>query len=59
MNATASRNRHLKHLYRESAMQVAAGYAQLNRRLIELEMANARSQQAIEQSLRRLNPRSE
>lgn len=59
MNSASSRNHRLKHLYNESATLLAAGYAQLNRRLLELEVTSVRSQRAIEQSLRRLNPRRE
>ncbi len=55
MNTPRTRTNGLKHIYRENATQLSAGYAQLNRRLLELELASVRSQRAIEQLLRRLN----
>ncbi len=55
MNTPRTRSSGLEHIYRESATRLSAGYARLNRRLLELELASVRSQRAIEQLLRRLN----
>ena len=48
-----SRNR-LRDMYLENALGLAADYAQLKRRLLDLSLASACNARAIDQLLRRL-----
>ena len=50
---TPSRSR-LRDLYRENTMGLAADYAQLKRRLLDLSVASARNARAIDKLLQRL-----
>ena len=54
---TPSRNR-LRDLYRESTMGLAADYAQLKRRLLDLSVASAGNTRAIDKLLQRLQAAS-
>ncbi len=59
MKPITIRNKRTFRLYSESVEALNAGYAQLSRRLFELDLASIKSAEAIDQLMRRLHAQAD